>query len=190
VLLEVTARAETAAEGISEATFAQAMSALASGVAIVTCWIDGRPWGMTVTAFTSVSAEPPTILVSLGSQAASARAIAASGRFGVSILDQAQTAVALHGSAPGLPKFLDEFTHSGAGRAASPVVACALAHLDCKLERRVEHADHTIFFGRVLDARVSPGGLPLVYFRRAYRALAPSHPSRPPRKRSRRCRSN
>ncbi len=49
------------------ADFVDAMSTLASGVGLVTCWVGDRPWGMTVTAFASVSAEPPTVLVSLGS---------------------------------------------------------------------------------------------------------------------------
>ena len=47
--------------------FADAMSTLASGVVLVTGWVGDRPWGMTVTSFASVSAEPPTVLVSLGS---------------------------------------------------------------------------------------------------------------------------
>jgi flavin reductase (DIM6/NTAB) family NADH-FMN oxidoreductase RutF len=61
------------------AEFADAMSALARGVALVTCWVGDRPWGMTVTAFASVSADPPTVLVSLGSEATSAREITREG---------------------------------------------------------------------------------------------------------------
>src|SRR5262245_63942053 len=66
--------------------FAAAMSELASGVVLVTSRIGGRPWGTTVTAFASVSAEPPTVLVSLCADSASARAVAGAGRFGVSVL--------------------------------------------------------------------------------------------------------
>src|SRR4051812_49632589 len=62
--------------------FVHAMGMLASGVVLVTCRIDGRPWGMTVTAFASVSADPPTVLVSLDSGTAGARAIAAAGGVG------------------------------------------------------------------------------------------------------------
>ena len=61
------------------AEYAAAMTALASGVVLVTCRHVERPWGMTVTAFASVSAQPPTVLVSLGSGTVSARAIAATG---------------------------------------------------------------------------------------------------------------
>ena len=53
----------------STAEFVEAMSALASGVVLVTCWVGDRPWGMTVTAFASASANPPTVLVALSSEA-------------------------------------------------------------------------------------------------------------------------
>ena len=81
--------------------FTDAMSTLASGVALVTSWVGDRAWGTTVTALASVSAEPPTILVSLGSVTTSARAITATRSFGVSILAEEQLAVACVGSAPG-----------------------------------------------------------------------------------------
>jgi flavin reductase (DIM6/NTAB) family NADH-FMN oxidoreductase RutF len=152
------------------------MSTLASGVVIVTCWLGDRPWGMTVTAFTSVSASPPTVLVSLSADAVGARAITATRRFGVSILDERQLDAARHGSAPGASKFLEPYTGPDDAPSASPVVAGALAHLDCELSDALQAADHTLFFGRVDEARTSGDGRPLVYFRRAYRTLAdPAH---------------
>jgi flavin reductase (DIM6/NTAB) family NADH-FMN oxidoreductase RutF len=158
------------------ADFAHAMSMLASGVVIVTCWVGDRPWGMTVTAFTSVSASPPTVLVSLGTESTGARAITAMRRFGVSILDERQLDAARHGSKAGATKFLEQFTGPGDARSASPVVARALAHLDCELSDALQTADHTVFFGRVHQARASYEGRPLIYFDRDYRALAdPAH---------------
>jgi flavin reductase (DIM6/NTAB) family NADH-FMN oxidoreductase RutF len=155
--------------------FADAMSALAGGVSIVTCRLDGRPWGMTVTAFASVSADPPTVLVSLAANAASACAIAETERFGVSILGERQPEIARRCSAPGAPKFLERFVDPGEAPSPTPMVAGALAHLDCEVVERIEVADHTVLFGRVRQARVGRGGAPLVYFRRAYRALAARH---------------
>ena len=150
--------------------FAEAMSALATGVVMVTNWLDGRPWGMTVSAFASVSADPPTILVSLGSETTSARSIEERGSFGVSILGRHHRAAARHGAARGASKFLERFTDSR-GQGLSPSVGGALAHLDCDVIEVVKVADHTIFVGRVRDVRVAAGGEPLVYFRRAYRTL-------------------
>src|SRR5215208_4814934 len=83
--------------------FTEAMSVLATGVVMVTNWLDGRPRGTTVSAFASVSADPPTILVSLGSATTSARAIDGSGSFGVSILGRHHRAAARQGSTRGAP---------------------------------------------------------------------------------------
>jgi flavin reductase (DIM6/NTAB) family NADH-FMN oxidoreductase RutF len=152
---------EPARDAVPAPEFAAAMSALASGVVLVTCRVGGRPWGMTVTAFASVSADPPTVLVSLGSEATAAAAIQASGSFGVSVLAADQEPVARQGSAPGAPKFIDDLAVPG-----------ALAHLDCELSDTIDVADHTLFFGRVLSARVRPEGHALVYHRRAYRTVS------------------
>ena len=156
----------------SAAEFTGAMSALASGVVVVTCRLDGRPWGMTVTAFASVSADPPTVLVSLGSETLGARAIGATRRFGVSILAADQLPVAQFGAAAGTAKFLERFTAAGAPSGASPVVAGALAELDCDVSDEIRVADHTVFFGRVRVARASQAGRPLLYHHRDYRTVA------------------
>ena len=152
---------EPALESAPAPDFLAAMSELASGVVVVTCRVGGRPWGTTVTAFTSVSAEPPIVLVSLRSDGTSATAIRASRRFTVNMLAGDQEAVARHGSAPGAAKFLDDV-----------VIAGALAHVECELVRSVEIADHTVLFGRVVGAHVGEEGSALVYHRRAYRTVA------------------
>jgi flavin reductase (DIM6/NTAB) family NADH-FMN oxidoreductase RutF len=165
-----------ATDGVTSPTeFAEAMSALASGVVVVTCLVDGRPWGATVTAFASVSADPPTVLVSLGSSARAAEAIRASGRFGASILGDDLLPVALYASAPGRSKFLGPLVEAGT---ASPAVAHALAHLDCDVSGSLDVADHTVFLGRVRAARAAHAGAPLVYHRREYRTLAEIERSR------------
>jgi flavin reductase (DIM6/NTAB) family NADH-FMN oxidoreductase RutF len=179
---------DPASESAPMPEFAEAMSAHASGVVLVTCWVGERPWGMTVTAFASVSADPPTILVSLGSEGISTRAITATRSFGVSILAAEQFAIAHYGSAPGTTKFLERFTETG--RSASPAVAGALAHLDCELSDAVQVADHTVLFGRVRAARVSRAGTPLLYHRRAYRTLAEPDRAHPSTGRNVRCLSS
>jgi flavin reductase (DIM6/NTAB) family NADH-FMN oxidoreductase RutF len=154
--------------------FADAMSALASGVVVVTSRFAGRPWGMTVTALASVSADPPTVLVSLGAETVSARSIVATGAFGVSILADTQVCVASHASAPGNTKFLDAFVERTERRSTSPPIANALAHLDCEVVDAVEAADHIVFFGRVHEARRRSGGAPLLYHGRGYTSLRPA----------------
>ena len=113
---DVTAPASTA--------FREAMSRLASGVVLVTSSLDGRPWGMTVSAACPVCVEPPTMLVSLSAHTALAAAISGCGRFGVSVLGEEAVEVARFGSAPGAPKFLDEEMEE---RTKDPGVAIGLA---------------------------------------------------------------
>jgi flavin reductase (DIM6/NTAB) family NADH-FMN oxidoreductase RutF len=150
------------------ADFVDAMSTLASGVVLVTCRVGGRPWGMTVTAFTSVSADPPTVLVALDGNGRSAGAIARTLRFGVSILTTEQLEIARLGALSGADKFLDGLIRLGG---EAPAVLGALAHLDCDVSRMVEAGDHTVFFGRVRTAERLSGGEPLLYHRRSYRSV-------------------
>jgi flavin reductase (DIM6/NTAB) family NADH-FMN oxidoreductase RutF len=180
---------DPARESAPTSDFVAAMSRLASGVGLVTCWVGDRPWGMTLTAFASVSPEPPTILVSLGSATTSARAITATGSFGVSILAEEQLALARLGSEPGAAKFFEPFVDPSDGN-GSPVVAGALAHLDCELFEALQVADHTILLGRVRAAQASPSGMPLLYHRRAYRTLGDHAAGRPPTERRLACLSS
>jgi len=168
--------AATSAEA-SAVEYAAAMTALASGVVLVTCRHAERPWGMTVTAFASVSADPPTVLVSLGSGTASARAIAATSSFGVSILSREQVEVAELGAVPGAPKFLDALVEPADRPSASPAIAQALAHLDCEVVDVVDAADHTVFFAHVHRVRRPRGGDPLLYHGRGYGSFVPLAPT-------------
>jgi flavin reductase (DIM6/NTAB) family NADH-FMN oxidoreductase RutF len=153
-------------------SFRDALSRLASSVVLVTCRVDGRPWGMTVTAFASVSAEPPIVLVSLGAHTIAADAICATGRFGVGILGEEHEAVARHGSRPGAPKYLEEFLDPTTARSATPVVAAAVAHLDCDVIETIPVADHVLVLGSVRAVRAGADRSPLLYHRRAFRRLA------------------
>lgn len=159
------------------AGFREAMGCLASGVVMVTCHVDGRPWGLTVSACCSVSVEPPLLLVSLSEQTASAQAIAAGGRFGVSILGEALIDVARFGSAKGQPKFVSRFVRDdgdGPGASVTPAVANALAHIDCAVVQSVRAGDHVIFIGSVASVIAFPGDRPLVYYARGYHRLGDS----------------
>jgi flavin reductase (DIM6/NTAB) family NADH-FMN oxidoreductase RutF len=149
------------------------MSRLAAGVVMVTCHVEGKPWGLTVSACCSVSMSPPLLLVSLGSATTSARAIAAGGEFGVSVLGQSLIEVARFGSAPGQPKFVEGYCDDGPDASRSPVVAGALAHVDCRLERHVPAGDHVLLIGEVRNVVVGDDGAdgPLVYHRRSYHQL-------------------
>lgn len=162
---KATKQADTVKDG-----FRVAMSQLAAGVVMVTCHVAGKPWGLTVSACCSVSMEPPLLLVSLGRETASARAIEQDGVFGVSVLGESLIDVARFGSSRGQPKFVEDFCH-GEASSASPAVLGALAHVDCTVEQPVEAGDHMIFIGRVRDVIITDGDRPLVYHAQSYHRL-------------------
>jgi flavin reductase ActVB len=128
--------------------FREAMGRLAAGIVMVTTEVDGRPWGLTVSACCSISMSPPTIAVSLGDNTVSAKVIEERGRFGVSILGESLLDAARFGSLRGEPKFVDHFCASQE-RSMSPAIESAIAHMDCRVERTAHVADHVVFFGEV-----------------------------------------
>jgi flavin reductase (DIM6/NTAB) family NADH-FMN oxidoreductase RutF len=156
--------------------FREAMGRLAAGVVMVTCWVDRRPWGLTVTACCSVSLEPPLLLVSLGAKTVSARRIGESGRFGVSILGETSVGAARAASTPGRPKFVHEFCvapETLSDRSATPVVDHAVAHVDCAVEQTVVAGDHVLHIARALAVLLPSEDRPLVYHLRSYHRLGP-----------------
>lgn len=154
--------------------FLSSMGKLAAAVCVVTTEVDGRPWGMTVTACCSVSATPPTLLVSLATTSQIALAVAQEGEFGVCILDSLAVDSAERGARPGRPKFLDEAPGLMLDvDSRTPCVAGTLAHLDCRVTKMVIAADHTIFVGEVDAVEFPTEGSPLIYHARQYHRLHP-----------------
>jgi flavin reductase (DIM6/NTAB) family NADH-FMN oxidoreductase RutF len=156
--------------------FRDAMRGHAASVAMITTWVDGRPWGVTVTAVCSLSVQPPRLLVSLMRHTVCCRAIVAQGSFGVSLLSGGQEAVALRGAHPGQPKFLDPAALSAADAhdVTSPVIAGALSHLQCRLVDVHDGGDHEIIVGQVtaVIGGQGPSRSPLVYHDGGFRHLA------------------
>ena len=154
----------------ASAHFREAMSHLATGVVLVTTSLDGRPWGMTVSAACPICVEPPTMLVSLGSHTALSRAVAQTGRYGVNILGAPALPVARFGSTVGTPKFLDDGIDLDLGgeHPAAAVIDGALAHVDCEVVEEIVHATHSLFIGRGREVTVRGEAEPLIHFRRAF----------------------
>ncbi|HEX4011541.1 MAG TPA: flavin reductase family protein [Solirubrobacteraceae bacterium] len=161
--------------------FREAMRRLAAAVVMVTTWMDGQPWGLTVSACCSVSMTPPSLLVSVGEYTATARAIRHEHRFGVSILGQQQADVAKFGARPREPKFVSQFCDEGtAARGLTPVVRGAVAHVDCLGTQEMVSGDHLLFIGEVQRVVLHPDARPLIYyasdFHRVERLMGASEP--------------
>lgn len=156
--------------------FRRVMSQFATGVTIVTAWdADHRPTGLTASSFTSVSLHPPLILVCVSQKAQSYPAIQAAGRFAVNILSRGQESAsrrfATSTTAPGEEKFVG--VEYRPGSLGLPVLAEALAHLECTVVHAYPGGDHTIFVGQVetAECRDDAGKEPLLYFRGKYSRL-------------------
>jgi len=155
------------------AAFRAAMRNLAGGVAIVTTGQGEARRGLTVTAVTSVSAEPPLLLVCVNASSGSHDALLRQGRFGVNLLGLEQAELALRfagaGGVQGAARFAGEAWTQAAGGA--PLLDSALCAMECRLETHQRAGSHGIFIGRVLATR-QRAGEPLLNFQGAFRALA------------------
>ncbi|HVQ56962.1 MAG TPA: flavin reductase family protein [Pyrinomonadaceae bacterium] len=149
--------------------FRSALSQFASGVTVVTTRdAHGKKHGITVSAFCSVSLEPPMVLICIEKSTGSHYAFGESGAFVVNILASSQSDVSEHFASRVDEKFGDvEHTLNEDG---VPVLTDAIATLRCTLRHSLDGGDHSIFVGLVESVEVK-GGSPLIYFDRGYHEL-------------------
>jgi flavin reductase len=151
-----------------------ALGAFATGVTVVITRDADECHGMTANAFSSVSLDPPLVLVCVKRGGHGSRAIARNGRFTVNILDAEQEHLSRHFSSPGRPRGRDALrdiphTVTDTGSAVLDGVA---GHLDCRLAHNHDAGDHTIFVGEVTHFHVDPDASPLVFYKGDYRRIA------------------
>jgi flavin reductase ActVB len=147
--------------------FRESMGRLASGVSIVTTEFNGRPWGLTISACTSISMEPPLLMISLANTTVSAEAIRKNEHFDVSVLNQDQLDVAKYGSQRGMSKYFEDYIdmeNSDHGY----IIKNALANIHCRVENMVVAGDHTIFIGLVKNVVLGEFKDPLLYYYRSF----------------------
>jgi flavin reductase (DIM6/NTAB) family NADH-FMN oxidoreductase RutF len=155
---------------VDAASFRKALGQFASGVTVVTTRDGaGRPLGLTVSAFCSVSLHPPLVLVSIDHRSDANAGMRESGLFAVSILSEAQEPVSRRFARSDRDK-LEGFAFSE-GRQRLPLVPGALAHVQCRVRSFHDEGDHTLWVGEVLAVAVH-AGRPLIHQRGEYRRLA------------------
>ncbi len=181
--LPLTPEPDGHADGVSDDEFRAAMSRLAAGVVLVTAHeppLDpegpgGEDVGMTATAFTSVSLDPPLVLVSLREGSRMDDLLAEQPLWAVSVLSESQRHIAGRFAMKGRISdrlLFEDIPYVRGEVSGAPLVRGALAVLECRTEQRVAAGDHTLVIARVLAAAVpSAGGGPLAYFRGRYRQL-------------------
>jgi flavin reductase (DIM6/NTAB) family NADH-FMN oxidoreductase RutF len=148
----------------------QALGAFATGVTIVTARApaSGEPVGFTANSFTSVSLEPPLLLVCLAHTAASYKVFREADSFAVNVLSAEQQETAMLFATRGADKFGPTGWHPGA--MGAPLIEGCLARFDCAMHQRMVAGDHDIIMGRVVGFTRHPGEA-LVYHGGAFQRL-------------------
>jgi len=150
--------------------FRRIMGHWVSGVAVVTSRKPGgEPCGLTATAITSLSLEPPLVLVCIDRMADSHECIHRAGVFVVNVLEQSAEPLARRFAAADIADKFAGIAHRAAPSGA-PILESALAWIDCRLQHTVAGGDHTIFIGEV-GAGDGREGVPLLHYRGEYRRL-------------------
>ena len=158
---------------VTSGDFRNAMRQLTGGVSVITAGRGRDISGMTVTSVSSLSVDPPALIVSINREASSWPLVKRYGFFGVSILTSDQIDIAERFTGKGGLKSADRFAGAGWTTRASgvPLLVGALAAIDCEVEDIVERHSHAIVIGRVLDVAVSPRTAALAYWQGRYVAI-------------------
>lgn len=152
--------------------FRSAMRFWTTGVSIVTTRYENRLHGMTVSSFTSISAEPPQVLVSLAKSSLTHEMVRKSGIIGITILSDQQQPIAECFAGQECQEDqrfegVDIFTLTS----GAPLLTGGLAYFDCRVGASYEAGTNTIFIGEVLAVGDGSPGEPLLYHDRSYRRL-------------------
>lgn len=157
--------------GVDKATFFSLMGAFPTGVTVITTLDeDGQPRGLTSNAISSVSAEPPLLLVCVDKRSRSLEALQRSGKWVVNFL------AAGRGELSNLfaSKEPDKFASVPwrAGENGMPLLhEDSIAWAECTTTQEIDAGDHVVFMGEVTGGQTpAPDSVPLMYFRRAYSA--------------------
>ena len=143
-----------------------------TGVAVVTATAaDGELCGMTMSAVTSLSLDPPQFLVCMDKRAKTLAAIAHSKAFCIHFLSEHQRDLSNHFARPGGDRFTG--IPYSTGETGAPVLEGVIAFLECRLAELLPGGDHSIVIGDAVTGAV-PGGHPLAYFHGGYHKLEQS----------------
>jgi flavin reductase (DIM6/NTAB) family NADH-FMN oxidoreductase RutF len=158
---------------IAQQNFIDAMGAAATGVTVITTDGPAGRFGLTVSAVSSVSADPPMLLACVNRRNLAAAAIETNGKFAVNVLGAAAKDVAeVFAGRPAEGKPYDFARHDWqAGECGLPLLAEAAAHFECEIAQAIDAGTHRIFIGRVINAARNHAE-PLVYCNRSFGRIA------------------
>jgi flavin reductase (DIM6/NTAB) family NADH-FMN oxidoreductase RutF len=160
----------------TQTEFRSALGSFATGVTVITVDYEGEVHGMTANAFSSVSLDPPLVLVCVDHRARTHAHLHARKRFGVNVLAHDQQIISEYYARPAQDhRHAEQEAGAHFDRTAhgTPVLNGALAYLECRLHSSQDAGDHTIFIAEVEEVVVR-GGDPLLYYRGEYRTIGRS----------------
>lgn len=157
---------------VAAADFVAAMGMAATGVSVITTDGPAGRFGLTVSAVSSVSADPPLVLICVNRKSPAVAALDGNGVFAVNLLAVHNKAYAdTFSGRPASGKPFDFANHAWRnGDTGLPLVSDATAVFECETANSFDAGTHRIFIGRVVAARKSDAE-PLVYYNRAYRRI-------------------
>lgn len=146
------------------------LGCFATGVAVITATnSDGKPFGLTVNSFTSVSLEPPLVLWCLGKDSDTVEVFESVDRYGVNFLAEGQQELSNH-FATRSKHDIGDIGHS-IGENGCPILAGVVGSLECEVYQRIDAGDHIIMLGQVLAYQHS-SEKPLLYVQGGYNQVA------------------
>ncbi len=157
---------------LAEAEFRQAMGHFATGVTVVTSIdADGDPVGTTANAVSSLSLDPPLVLVCFDKSSLTLEAVRSHGAFAVNVLAADQRHLSVNFARRGLAAAWDGVRHRR-GPTGSPRLHGVIAVIECTVEHHLPGGDHEIVVGRVREVETGDGTVaPLVFWRGSYTSL-------------------
>jgi flavin reductase len=153
--------------------FRSTVGSFATGVTVVTTCGEEHAYGMTANAFSSVSLDPPLVLVCVISPSEGSEHITRNGCFAVNILREEQEPISRYFASKDRPRGPDAFREVShrIGASGSPILDDVIGYLDCRLHAEHEAGDHQIFIGEVLELGFDAEGKPLVFHGGRYKLV-------------------
>lgn len=159
--------------GFTAKDFRSTVGAFATGVTVVTTSGEEHSYGMTANAFSSVSLDPPLVLVCVIAGSEGSAHISRNCCFAVNILHADQEPLSRYFASRDRPRGRDAFREvpHRTGITGSPLIDGAVGHMDCRLHAEYAAGDHLIYIGEVLELGFDPEEQPLVFHGGRYRPI-------------------
>jgi flavin reductase (DIM6/NTAB) family NADH-FMN oxidoreductase RutF len=170
---QVATEPQVVQQEFSAVDFRNALGVFATGVTVITTQGVDHPFGMTANAFSSVSLDPPLVLVCVISGTTGAESIERNGVFAVNILGAEHEPISRYFSSKDRPRGPDAFAEIPhfLGTSGSPILEGAAGYLDCRVHAAHEAGDHIIFIGEVVALGFEADVTPLLFHGGRYRSV-------------------